>query len=250
MQWNNKGIVLNTSLFGERDMRVSLFTRDHGRYHAMVKGGATKQNRADWQMGNVLHVHWNARLIEHMGNFRGELLTPYAALLMGDATTLAALTSACSLLERAMLERDPHPQLYDAFEAFLVACAGGRKSSDWLSHYALLEYCLLQESGYGLDVSCCAATGGTEGLLYISPKSGRAVCAVAGAPYHHKMLPLTRLIADESTEHSDDDDTFKSLEVTGYFLHHWLFAAHHHQMPEARRRLMEKVCVSETLAIS
>lgn len=244
MQWNSPAIVLHTAPYGERDLRVSVFTPEHGRYHAMVKGGAGKQHRATWQTGNLLQVQWNARLAEHMGTFRGELITPFGALLMGDALTLSALAAACGLLERSLLERDPHPTLYELLHDVLDACAQQSSINSWLAHYALFEYALLHESGFGLDVSCCAATGVVEELVYISPKSGRAVSRTAGAPYHDKMLPLTRLIAQGSTDGVDARDAQRSLEVTGYFLQHWLFANLHQTMPDSRTRLLEKLRLS------
>ena len=55
---------------------------------------------------------------------------------------------------------------------------------------ARFELLVLEELGFGLDLSQCAATGARQDLVYVSPKSGRAVSREAGAPWHDKMLAL------------------------------------------------------------
>ena len=56
------------------------------------------------------------------------------------------------------------------------------------SIYVRLELGLLQELGFGLDLEKCAATGATEDLAYVSPKTGRAVSRAAAGPYKEKLL--------------------------------------------------------------
>ena len=57
------------------------------------------------------------------------------------------------------------------------------------------ELSMLAELGVGLDLSSCAATGATEELIYVSPKSGGAVSRSAGAPYADRLLRLPGFLA-------------------------------------------------------
>ena len=237
MQWEDDAIVMHTSRFGERDTRTSVLTEQFGRYHAIIKGGGGKQARADWQAGNLLRVHWNARLPEHMGMMRGEVLRPFAALLLQDAHALTALSSACALSERILQERDPHPRFYQAFLSLLETISATREPTVWLAEYVRMEVVLLSEAGYGLDLTCCAATGETENLVYVSPKSGRAVSADAGYAWHDRMLPLPAFVLDDRAT-TTLEDIHAGLRLTGYFLHHWIYEPLGYTLPDARHRLV------------
>ncbi|NEU35624.1 DNA repair protein RecO, partial [bacterium LRH843] len=74
-------------------------------------------------------------------------------------------------------------------------------SPHWQADYIRFELRLLQELGFGLDLSECAATGAHDHLIYVSPKSGRAVSADAGKPYHDKLLPLPYFLKHMDADH-------------------------------------------------
>ena len=48
---------------------------------------------------------------------------------------------------------------------------------------ALLELSISGGTRLGLDSASCAATGATTDLIYVSPRSGRAVSRTGGEPY-------------------------------------------------------------------
>ncbi len=221
MKWEDTGLVLSVRKFSERDGIVSLLTKTHGLWRAMVKGAFSKTNRATYQPGNLLLVRWNARLAEHMGNFSCELLEQNAALLMQDKRALTLLNATCAVIEDSFEERDPHPALYEEVRRLIDEVKHGQEATEQgriagaMKHYALFEKFLLAEAGYGLDLSCCAATGVTENLTYISPKTARAVCRDAGAPYHDKMLPFPKLYRLSSLRGGVLDKQLATAEVTG-----------------------------------
>jgi DNA repair protein RecO (recombination protein O) len=82
---------------------------------------------------------------------------------------------------------------------------------------ALFELMLLNATGYGLDLLECAATGTAENLIYISPKSGRAVCAEAGEPYKDKLFHLPAFFLDEAAD-STTECVASALHITSFFL--------------------------------
>jgi DNA repair protein RecO (recombination protein O) len=237
MQWEDDAIVMHTTRFGERDARASVLTHQFGRHHAIIKGGGSKQGRADWQAGNLLRVHWYARLPEHMGSIRGEVLRPFAALLLQDALALTALSSACALCERILQERDPHPRFYQAFLSLLESISSTTVTSLWLADYVRMELVLLSEAGYGLDLSCCAATGNTENLVYVSPRSGRAVSQHAGHAWHDKLLPLPAFVLEDKAAVTNEQ-LLEGLRLSEYFLHHWVYAPLGYALPQTRQRLI------------
>ena len=65
------------------------------------------------------------------------------------------------------------------------------------------ELLVLDELGFGLDLTRCAATGRRDELVYVSPKTGRAVSREAGAQWHDKMLALPAFLRRGETRGAD-----------------------------------------------
>jgi DNA repair protein RecO (recombination protein O) len=236
MDWTDDGIVLSTRLHGESGLLASVLTRAHGRHSGFIPGGISRRSRPIWQQGNVVEIEWRARLAEQLGNFSGELREPHAAKAMDSATELAGLSAACALVDEALPEREPHPAMYEGFHAFLTVLG----HEGWPGIYVRLELGLLQELGFGLDLEKCAATGTTEDLAYVSPKTGRAVSRTAAEPYAGKLLPLPGFLSTGGLP-ADDAELRQGLDLTGYFLERHVFWPHNKPLPPARARLIESL---------
>ncbi len=234
MEWTDQGIVLSARPHGEGGMIVALLTREHGRHAGFVPGGGSRKARATWQPGNLVEVGWRARLAEQLGNYAGELREPHAARALDDAAQLAGLSASCAVLDAALPEREPHPAMFDGFSALL----GALGHPGWPVIYVRLELGLLQELGFGLDLTKCAATGATADLAYVSPKTGRAVSRGAAGPYKEKLLELPAFLSTGGLP-VDGEELRKGLDLTGYFLERHVFWPHNKPLPAARARFME-----------
>ena len=245
MQWTDEATVLSARKHGENSVVVRVLSHHHGVYAGVVKGAHSKTNRGLYQSGNILTITWNARLAEHIGTLKGEMVEPTAALVMQDAVKLAALTSACALIEISMPERHPYPALYKHLRIFLHHLL---HAEDWQENYVKLELALLAESGFGLDLSECAANGQKDDLFYVSPKSGRAVSREAGEPYKDKLLPLPEFLLPKALPPKGGgntmEETLAGLRLSGYFLEHWLAEPHGKKLPAARGRLIQTLKAS------
>lgn len=239
MQWTDRSIILSSRKFSETSAVIKLFSREHGVYGGMVRGASGKAARGIYQPGNIVEATWSARLSEHLGSLRAELVRPVAALVMQDAFQLSALSATCSLLAWALHERESHPTLFDRFETVLTRMA---EDEDFLIDYVLLELEILSFCGFGIDLSRCAATGQLHDLSYVSPKSGRAVCKEAGEPYHEKMLPLPAfLLPNARNPAALPQEIIDGLRLTGYFLESRLAASHGKSLPAARERWIKLI---------
>ena len=215
MQWSDEGIVLGVRRHGEANAILELMTRAHGRHLGLVRGGAGSRLRPILQPGNSVGVVWRARLDEHLGHYAVEGLRLRAAALMGSAHATYGVTYLAALV-RLLPERDPHPEVLDALETIV------EHIDDPLTAAALMarfELELLAELGFGLDLSECAATGADTDLIYVSPKSGRAVSRVAGEPWRERLLPLPDFLlhADKAAAPSAAD-LADGFTMTGFFL--------------------------------
>jgi len=234
MDWTDQGIVLSSRPHGETGLLVSLLTRTHGRHAGFVPGGVSRKARPIWQMGNVVEVAWRARTAEQLGNYTGELREPHAARALDNAAELAGLSAACVLVDAVLPEREPHPAMFDGFQAFLSVLG----HPGWEAIYVRLELGLLQELGFGLDLEKCAATGATDDLAFVSPKTGRAVSRAAAGPYKEKLLPLPAFLSTGGLP-ADDDELRQGLDLTGFFIERHLFWPQNKPLPPARARFME-----------
>lgn len=239
MDWQDEGFVLAARRHGESDAILTLLTREHGRHLGIVKGGSGKRQRAVVEIGNRLTADWHARLSEHLGRFQVELSAPYAALCLHDPARLAALSSACATLDAALPEREPHPEVFDDFAA--LALAVSEQAADWPADFVRWEARLLTTLGFGLDLTQCALTGETEGLAYVSPKTGRAATAEAAGLHKERLLALPAFLLHAGAP-AGRDDLVAGLRLTGYFLERNVFAqAVKHGAAEARGRLVERL---------
>ncbi len=235
MQWADAAIILSSRKYGESSAVVRVLAREHGVFAGVVRGANSKNNRGIIQAGNVVSANWQARLSNQLGSFKIELLEAHAAHIMQDSAKLAALSSACAIVETALPERHPYPKIFAAFHELLHSLTAISPTHDWQHDYIKFELSLLAESGYGLDLSECAADGVTQDLIYVSPKSGRAVCNGCGEPYKDKLLPLPGFLTGNSHDHLKE--ILAGMELTGYFLENSLLAPHGSKMPPARLRL-------------
>ncbi len=234
MEWRDEGIVLTARRHGEGDALLSLLTFAHGRHRGLVRGGAGRRRRPLLQSGNRLACTWRARLPEHLGHWTLEPLRLYAATLLEDAVGLAAVGSACGLLELGLAEREPHPRLYAALLSLLDHLAAA--APDRLARYVRFELLLLEELGFGLDLSACAVSGRTDDLAWVSPKTGRAVARTAAGRWAPRLLPLPPfLVADAPATPAD---LLAGLRLTGHFLERHVLAPRERLQPLARQRLL------------
>jgi DNA repair protein RecO (recombination protein O) len=235
MDWIDQGIVLTTRKHGETSLIVSLLTENHGRHAGLVRGGAGRRNRGVYQPGNLVSAQWRARLPEHLGTYTAELLDAKTAALLNCPLELAALQSAVSLVEATLPERELHPNI---FNGLLVVLDSLSNESIWPIVYIKWELGLLKELGFGLDLSQCAATGVTDNLIYVSPKTGRAISRQAGEKYRHVALHLPKFLIDENTQ-CGIENLHDGMKLSGFFLESHALGGN--PLPPARARFYDKI---------
>ncbi len=231
MQWTDDGIIIGTRRHGETSLIVELMTRAHGRHLGLVRGGRSRRLQPVLQPGNSVSALWRARLDEHLGNYTLEPTVQRAARLIEGPAALYGMQALAGLL-RLLPERDSHADLYEATEAILDWLDDPRVGAALLARFELK---MLEELGFGLDLERCAATGGTDDLVYVSPKSGRAVSRAGGERYRERLLRLPGFLRlPASATAPPGDEIADAFRLTGYFLSRHVFEARGIAAPEAR----------------
>ena len=236
MEWSDDAIVLSLRAHGESSGILEALTRLHGRHLGLVRGGTSPKRRAVLQPGNRVKLTWRARLSENLGIYVAELAEARAHAMFDRRSSLAGLNAFTATAAAALPEREPHRPAFDGADALLTAIAE-HVFRDWAPLYVRWEIGLLEELGFGLDLSSCAATGAADDLIYVSPRSGRAVSAAAGEPYRNRMLPLPAFLREGGQAAAAD--IAAGLALTAHFLEQWVLVPHGRTLPEARVRLGE-----------
>jgi DNA repair protein RecO (recombination protein O) len=213
MQWTDEGTVLGVRRQGETHVILELMTREHGRHLGLVRGGRGSRMRPVLQPGNQVRATWRARLDEHLGYFHVEALELRTAALFKASHAVFGV-AYLAVLCRLLPERDPHPDIHEALTAILDHIDDRVATG---ANMARFELKLLAELGFGLALDRCAVTGGVNDLIFVSPKSGRAVSAGAGAPFKNKLLRLPPFLHNDHSRPAAEElaDGFR---LTGFFL--------------------------------
>lgn len=232
-EWQDEAIILSPKPFGEGDVLLRVFSKSHGCAAGLVKAGQSNRYKALLQPGSRVKINWFGRIETQLGVFRLEPIEGLSSDILLDQGRLTALSSALAIIQNAMGENEPHPTAYDDLIALMITL----ESSLWGETYARWEIALLNEIGFGLDFSCCAATGEIEDLVYVSPKSGRAVSKAAGEIYKQSLLPLPEFLLKGGM--ANGEEIAQSLMMSAHFLTHGPFAHTNFGLPPARIRLQD-----------
>lgn len=243
MEFSDDAFVLSARAHGETGAIVELLTARHGRYAGHIAGGASRRMKPFLQPGARVIAEFRARTQEQLGSLKLEPVGEGPSALFDDALALAGLSAAASIAAGALPEREPHPGAFLAFEALVSAFA---LEAVWPAVFVRFEAGLLEELGFGLDFSRCAATGSIEELIYVSPKTGRAVSRAAGEPYAARMLTLPPFLLGGQAG-LREGDVGAGFALTGHFLEQFVFGPLNRPLPPARVWLLEQLARADRL---
>ena len=243
MEFEDDAYVLAARAHGETGAIVEVLTAVHGRYAAHVAGGASRKMKPFLQPGARVIARYRARMSDQLGSAMLEPVGEGPSALFDDPLALAGLAAAAAVANGALPEREPHPGAFLAFEALTGALAN---PDVWPAVFVRFEAGLLQDLGFGLDFSKCAATGTTDDLIYVSPRTGRAVSRDAGEPYKDRLLALPPFMLASQTGLAPGD-VAAGFDLTGHFLEAFIFNPLNRPLPPARVWLLERLREAQRL---
>lgn len=242
MEWNDKGVILGVKRHGETSAILEVMTKTHGRCMGLVRGGRSSRHRAVLQIGNSVDITWRARLEEHLGTFQVEGENLRVASLMEQPLGIHGVQTIAAHL-RLLPERDPHSGLYEAAQVILDNFDEPHMAGRLLIKF---ELALLNELGFGLDLSQCAATGIKEDLFWVSPKSGRAVSLEAGRPYEKQLLALPNFLIDDTSQKLNEEKSLswhleQGFKLSFHFLDRHCYVPRGMEAPQERDGLIKRI---------
>jgi len=234
-----QAIVCAVLAHGEHGVVARLMTPDDGLQPGYVRGGRSRRLRPVLLPGNVVQADYRARTDEQLASLTVELVRSRAPL-HAEPLAAAAIDWTTALTAAALPEGQPYPMLFGALDGVLAAVEAAPAARGWASALARYELLLLAELGFGLDLSACAATGARDDLVYVSPRSGRAVSRDAGEEHRARLLALPPFLID-GTAASDWGDIIDGLRLTGHFLMRDLLTDRRAAVLAARERLVTRL---------
>ena len=94
MNFRDKGIIISKKMLKERSYIITVFTEKHGIYSGVLKQ-YSKKTGDSLSEGNLIDFFWNARLHEHIGSAKAELIKSYTEKCWCDCISIVFQNLSC-----------------------------------------------------------------------------------------------------------------------------------------------------------
>jgi DNA repair protein RecO (recombination protein O) len=239
MRLIDQGIILSIRKYSESSLIVKILSMDHGVYSGFVRGGSGSSKKkfssksALYQNFNLVDFEWSSKVEDNLGFFKIELKKSFLGDIISHPIALSSFGAIAAIIEQNVLEREPSKEIFLGLLNLLqnINCSNEFHEEVFLKQYIKFEIELLRTLGYGIDLSECAATGVTDNLHFVSPKSARAVCLEAGEKYRDRLLALPQfllrnedltVIKDVKEVKEAKEELLNGLKLTGFFIDKYL----------------------------
>jgi DNA repair protein RecO (recombination protein O) len=242
VKFSDQGIIISKRNYGERSLIIKIFSHHHGIFNGFVTYAKSAKNLTIIQPGNLVSFEWHSRIEENLGQFSHlDLIKSFSSKIIFDIEKLTCFNSLISIIDSSFLEREKQLSLFDSLNTFLEDLTSEHiNRKKYLADYIRLELEILKILGYELDLSCCAVTNQTTDLVFVSPKSARAVSLAAGQNYQNKLLKLPSFLLDQNIE-SDQDQLLEGFKLSGYFLQKHIFSCDSNKVGPTLHKTRNKV---------
>ncbi len=218
MDFHDQGIIISKNFIRDNTYVITVFTKNHGLYSGVIKQYG-KKNGDILIESNFIDFSWRARLHEHLGSAKCELIKAYSSYIISNKAKLYAFNSIAALIQKAFCERENHNNFFPKLLEYLNILKN--KTNFAFTDYLKIELDLLNETGYGLTIDQCVLTKSKTDLCYVSPRSASAVSKLAAIGYEDKLLPLPKFLLN-SSEEENQIELKKGLDLISYFLQRYV----------------------------
>ncbi len=239
---NDYGIVLSFNKLQERNVLLKCFLKDHGLISGYYKIG---RNISDIPViGTLVSVMWKTRVIDQLGAYKQlEKISDGLIIVIGNKDKLNILSSVISILMMVLKEKEPQTLLWLDFCSFMKNLEESNNIIECLKELIFMEISILKYSGFGLDLKSCVVSKSKEELVYLSPKSGKAVSFKVGEAYHDKLFPLPAFLVKPNLPILAKSDLVNAFNITTFFLKKHLIK----HLPITRNILIDRINCDELI---
>ena len=148
MNWIDEGFLINKNRYSENSLIAEIYTKDRGKISGIIFGGTSKKIKNYLQLGNRLHINYNAKSENRIGYFKVEILNAYTPLYFDHKQKLSCITSAINLIKILTVESQVNIKVYNLIDDLFIIL----KDKEWLKKYIFWELDLLKILGYDLEL--------------------------------------------------------------------------------------------------
>ena len=231
MQIDDEGIIIKKSKYRESSLLITFFSLNHGINSGLVKG-VLKKDFGTYEVGNKVYIKSSFRLSDKLWNCKFELIKNNSVHYFDNKNKLSTILTICSIIDLSLPKNNPQINIYKK----TINLIENLLSKEWAVKYIFWELFLLSELGYGLDLEKCVVSGKKENLIYVSPKSGKAVSKKEGEKYKNKLLNLPKFLIDKNVKPSNDS-LKQAITLTGFFIDKFL-KKNNKKLPFYRKKIL------------
>ena len=233
MNFEDEAIILSVRPHAENGAIIHFLCETNGHLAAYVSGARSRRLRGILQVGEQVSLQYRARTYDQLGQATIEPSGPGLDIL-DSQSALLAVQSVCLITQNALPENEPALGVFHALKTFVSLLD---QQDIWPLALVRYELGLLETIGFGLSLSTCCVSGSSDDLIYVSPRSGRAVSRLSGASYADKLLRLPAFLLSSQAGYSPSDLT-DGLILSGYFIEKHIYHHHNRSLPDIRQRLI------------
>lgn len=146
VSWSDIGVVLSSHRHGEKYRIINIFTRDHGKTHAMVS--CSKVNT--FSIFSNVDVDYSAKDVGALGFWKLKSENQNWIFSMNSPRHLLVYQGICFLLNKLLPSGVPHRQLF-GFTEYITRNLLTFSEEDVLLLYVYFEFSMLGDIGLSLE---------------------------------------------------------------------------------------------------
>ncbi|MBT4989479.1 MAG: DNA repair protein RecO [Rickettsiales bacterium] len=237
----DEAFLLAKMKFSESSIIVSFLTKEHGVLKGIIKGAFAKKNHNIYEIGNKFHINAKARFESGLLRFNTEIIENNFFEFMHNKAKLLMVSVACDLICKLFPENIHLDSTVKYFCRLIdMMQINNIDISELYKEYFIFELMLQKEMGYALDLTSCAVCSKSENLIYISPKTGRAVCGIDGEAFNDKIFKIPKFLLDFSNK-ADIDCLLNCAKISEHFLNKYYFRQYGKEITYMRNVLINNI---------
>ena len=148
MNWDDNAYLISKNRYSENSIIAEVFTENYGKISGIIFGGTSKKIKNYLQIGNKIHVNYNAKNSTRIGYFKIEIVKALTPLYFDENQKLSCISSAMNLIKLLTAEAQSNKEIFILIDRFFEILT----FDNWIQEYIFWELELLKLLGYDLEL--------------------------------------------------------------------------------------------------
>ena len=148
MNWDDNAYLISKNRYSENSIIAEVFTENYGKISGIIFGGTSKKIKNYLQIGNKIHVNYNAKNSTRIGYFKIEIVKALTPLYFDENQKLSCISSAMNLIKLLTAEAQSNKEIFLLIDKFFQILT----FNNWIQEYIFWELELLRLLGYDLEL--------------------------------------------------------------------------------------------------